>query len=119
MQASARCVSTVDLAGERSAEQTTVSAPLVVAQTPWMQIDDAFYEACGYVWALLHILRAVEIDFRGVLADENAVASLQEVIRLLEQTQVAPSSPVVLNGDPLGWVANYSSVGSPTTPKRW
>jgi hypothetical protein len=73
-----------------------------------MQIDDAFYEACGYVWALLHILRAVEIDFRGVLADENAVASLQEVIRLLEQTQVAPSSPVVLNGDPLGWVANYS-----------
>jgi hypothetical protein len=42
------------------------------------------------------------------LKKKNAVASLQQVIRLLEQTQLDASSPVVLNGAPLGWVANYS-----------
>jgi hypothetical protein len=42
------------------------------------------------------------------LQKKNAQASLSQVIRLLEQALVTPSSPMVLNGDPLGWVANYS-----------
>ncbi|UCE88637.1 MAG: DUF2333 family protein [Pseudomonadota bacterium] len=97
-----------DLAGDTAAEQATPGVGLVFAKTPWLDIDDNFYEARGYVWALLHILRAIEIDFEKVLQKKNAVASLQQVIRLLEQTQRPTSSPVVLNGRPLGWMANYS-----------
>lgn len=97
-----------DLAGDPEAEQATLSPDLVIARTPWLEIDDVYYEARGYVWALLGILRATEHDFDSVLKKKNAIASLQQVIRLLEQTQKAPSSPVVLNGDPMGWIANYS-----------
>ena len=97
-----------DLAGDSAAQQSTRTPGLIVAKTPWLEIDDVFYEARGYVWALLNIMRAVEVDFYSVLQKKNAVASLQQVIRLLEQAQVRPSSPVVLNGAPMGWVANYS-----------
>lgn len=97
-----------DLAGDTAARQSTQTAGLIVARTPWMQVDDVYYEARGYVWALLEVLRAVEVDFHGVLQKKNAVASLRQVIRLLEQTQIEPSSPVVLNGAPMGWLANYS-----------
>jgi len=97
-----------DLAGDPTAEQSTKSPGLIVAQTPWIDIDNVFYEARGYVWALTHVLRAVEIDFNKVLVKKNAVASLSQVIRLLEQAQVTASSPMVLNGDPMGWMANYS-----------
>ncbi len=97
-----------DLAGDPDATQSTQTPGLVIAKTPWIEIDDVFYEARGYVWALSHILRAIEIDFDQVLQKKNARASLQQVIRLLEQALVSPSSPMVLNGAPLGWVANYS-----------
>ena len=97
-----------DLAGDPEARQSTSTPGLLIAKTPWLHIDDVFYETRGYVWALSHILRAVEIDFEDVLKKKNAVASLKQVIRLLEQALVSPSSPIVLNGDPMGWVANYS-----------
>lgn len=96
---------TVDPAGEPGAAPVPEK---VRAETPWLEVDDVYYEARGYTWALLHMLRAVEIDFADVLENKNATASLRQVIRLLEQTQVEASSPVVLNGDPMGWVANYS-----------
>ncbi len=97
-----------DLAGDTAAQQSTRRPGLIVAKTPWVDIDDVFYEARGYVWALLNIMRAVEVDFNSVLQKKNAVASLQQVVRLLEQAQATPSSPIVLNGYPMGWVANYS-----------
>jgi len=97
-----------DLAGDPDAQQSTRSPGLIIAKTPWIEIDDVFYEARGYVWALCHVLRAIEIDFDGVLKKKNATASLQQVIHLLEQALVKPSSPMVLNGAPLGWMANYS-----------
>lgn len=97
-----------DLAGDTAAQQATQSPQFVVTKTPWLMIDNVFYESRGYVWALLHILNAIEIDFDAVLKKKNAVSSLQQVIRLLEQSLESPSSPIVLNGDPMGWVANYS-----------
>lgn len=97
-----------DLAGDTEAQQSTQTSKLIIAKTPWLKVDDVFYESRGYVWALVAILRAVEIDFKGVLQKKNAIASLQQVVRLLEQTQRSPSSPMVLNGDPMGWLANYS-----------
>ena len=37
----------------------------VVQETPWLQIDNVFYEARGQAWALSHLLRAIEVDFAG------------------------------------------------------
>ncbi|WP_455211759.1 DUF2333 family protein, partial [Kaarinaea lacus] len=54
-----------DLAGDTAAQQSTRAPGLIVAKTPWLEIDDVFYEARGYVWALLNIMRAVEVDFNS------------------------------------------------------
>ncbi len=43
----------------------------VVQETPWLQIDNVFYEARGQAWALSHLLRAIEVDFADVLAKKN------------------------------------------------
>lgn len=83
---------------------------LVTVRTPWLQIDDVFYEARGSTWALLHLLKAVEVDFDRVLRDKNALVSLRQVIRELEETQVPLGSPIVLNGKPFGFFANHSLV---------
>ncbi len=101
-----------DLAGDRNAEQSTQGAPVVIAETSWFEIDDNFYEARGTAWALIHYLRAAEIDFRQVLEDKNALVSLQQIIRELEATQQPISSPIILNGSGMGMFANHSLVMS-------
>lgn len=83
---------------------------LTQVRTPWLQIDNVFYEARGSTWALLHFLRAIEADFDTVLHDKNALVSLRQIIRELEQTQTALGSPIVLNGAPFGFFANHSLV---------
>ena len=79
-------------------------------RTPWMDIDDVFFEARGQTWALLHFLKAMEHDFGDVLDKKNARVSLQQIIRELESTQDTIWSPVILNGDGLGLLANHSLV---------
>ncbi|HMM78174.1 MAG TPA: DUF2333 family protein [Gammaproteobacteria bacterium] len=99
-----------DLAGDIGAEQSSQGPDVLVVQTPWLQIDDVFYEARGASWALLHFLRAVEQDFASVLDKRNALVSLRQVIRELESTQDLMWSPMVLNGEGFGFVANHSLV---------
>jgi hypothetical protein len=100
----------LDLAGDAAATQST-SAPMDGDyQTPWLQIDDVFYEARGQTWALLHLLRAMEHDFGDVLDKKNARISLQQIIRELESTQTPLWSPVVVNGSGFGFLANHSLV---------
>ncbi|MCY4563250.1 MAG: DUF2333 family protein [Gammaproteobacteria bacterium] len=100
----------VDLAGDSAAVQAT-DAPLDRSyKTPWLEIDDVFYQARGQTWALLHLLRAMEHDFGDVLDKKNARVSLQQIIRELESTQQAIWSPMILNGDGLGLLANHSLV---------
>lgn len=100
----------VDLAGDAAAAQATDAPRDQDFQTPWLQIDDVFYEARGQTWALLHLLRAVEQDFGDVLDNKNARVSVQQIIRELEPTQDTLWSPVVLNGSGLGLLANHSLV---------
>ncbi|MBM7061337.1 DUF2333 family protein [Pseudomonas sp. UL073] len=78
--------------------------------TPWLQIDNVFYEARGQAWALSHILRAIEIDFADVLAKKNATVSVRQIIRELEAAQEPLWSPMVLNGSGYGILANHSLV---------
>ncbi len=99
-----------DLAGDAAAQQSTATSDVRVVKTPYTQIDDVFYEARGATWALLHLLRAVEQDFGGVLEKRNAVVSLRQIIRELESTQDPVWSPMILNGEGFALVANHSLV---------
>jgi len=96
------------LAGDASAEQSTLSEGAQERKTAWLDIDDVFYEARGTTWALVHILRAVEHDFRSVLTNKNALVSLQQIRLELEATQGAVMSPMILNGGGFGILANHS-----------
>lgn len=96
--------------GERNPDQSTPAPSDRETKTPWTQIDDVFYEARGQAWALLHLLKAVEHDFRPVLEDKNALPMLQQIIRDLEATQESIWSPVILNGGGFGFLANHSLV---------
>lgn len=80
------------------------------ARTPWLEIDNVFYEARGSAWALVHLLRAVEKDYAEVLNNKNALVSLRQIIRELEATQAPMWSPVILNGGGFGMLANHSLV---------
>lgn len=99
-----------DLAGDAEARQSTPTADERMVKTPWMEIDDVFYEARGSVWALAHFLKAVERDFEPVLRDKNAQVSLRQIIRELDEAQADVWSPVILNGSPYGFFANHSLV---------
>jgi hypothetical protein len=82
----------------------------LISRSARLKIDDVFYEARGSSWALLHFLRAVEVDFGSVLEKKNALVSLRQIIRELEGTQDMIWSPMVLNGEGFGFVANHSLV---------
>ncbi|MFB0980543.1 MAG: DUF2333 family protein [Alteromonadaceae bacterium] len=99
-----------DLAGDSVAQQSTYTQSSVELKTSWWDIDDEFYEARGACWALLHFLRAVEIDFNDVLEKKNAKVSVQQIIRELEASQESIWSPMILNGDGFGLLANHSLV---------
>jgi hypothetical protein len=99
-----------DLAGDSSAQQSTPGPGPRMVQTPWTKIDDNFYEARGYTWALREQLEAVRIDFAPILTSKNALVSLEQVIRELEESQKPLGSPIVLNGRPFGFFANHSLV---------
>ena len=75
-----------------------------------MEIDDVFYEARGSTWVLIHFLRAMEFDFKQVLVKKNALVSLRQILRELEESQTAVWSPIILNGSGFGFVANHSLV---------
>jgi len=99
-----------DLAGDANAQQSTQEMVQQKVKTPWLKIDDVFYEARGASWALIHMLRAVEVDFVFTLQDKNALVSLRQIIRELEASQATVWSPMILNGSGFGMLANHSLV---------
>ncbi|MDO3382896.1 DUF2333 family protein [Gilvimarinus algae] len=99
-----------DLAGEAGAVQATPTPGEDFVKTPWLEIDDIYFEARGSAWALIHFLRGVERDFADVLEKKNALVSLRQIIRELEATQHRIYSPMILNGSGFGVLANHSLV---------
>ncbi len=99
-----------DLAGDRAAEMATPRSEDRLVKTPWLEIDDVFYQARGTAWALLHFLRAAQFDFEQVLQDKNAVVSLRQIIRELEESLSPMRSPLVMNGKGFGLFPNHSLV---------
>lgn len=99
-----------DLAGDDSATQSTEAPAEMMVQTPWTKIDDVFYESRGTAWALIHFLKAAEVDFEDILRKKNAQVSMQQIIRELEATQDMVWAPMILNGTGFGTLANHSLV---------
>ena len=81
-----------------------------ILKTPWYLVDDVFYEARGATWALVHLMRAAEVDFAPILRQKNATVSFRQVIRELEASQQPMRSPMVLNGSGFGIFPNHSLV---------
>lgn len=81
-----------------------------VRKESWWEIDDNFYYARGYCWALLQELRAIRADFKPVLEKKGALASLDQIINELEKTQKTIWSPIIMNGRGFGFTANHSLV---------
>ena len=98
----------VDLAGDSAASRSTRVPDELVVKTSWTELDDIFYEARGTSWALIHFLKAAQIDFADILEKKNAKVSLEQIIRELEATQQPLHSPLVLNGSGFGLMANHS-----------
>jgi len=101
-----------DLAGDSSAKKSFQTPNQSQIKTPWMEIDDVFYEARGTTWALIAFFHAIEIDFESVLKNKNAVVNFKQIIRELESTQDTIWSPMVLNGSGFGLLPNYSLIMS-------
>lgn len=99
-----------DLQGDRAASSGGQSNADVEVKTPWLQLDNVFFEARGTAWALVHFLRAAEFDFADVLNDKNAEVSVRQIIRELEASLAPMQSPIVLNGGGFGMFANHSLV---------
>lgn len=100
----------ISLAGDPNAKQSTETQKELEIKTGWLEIDDVFYQSRGSTWAILHFLKAVEVDFADVLEKKNARVSLKQIIRELEATQQTIWSPMVLNGHGFGILANHSLV---------
>lgn len=99
-----------DLAGEEVPQQSTFAPGSQQVKTSWWRLDDVFYQSRGSCWAVLQLLKAVEVDFKGILDKKNATVSLRQIIRELEATQQTVYSPMVLNGSGFGLLANHSLV---------
>ncbi|WP_347332422.1 DUF2333 family protein [Marinimicrobium locisalis] len=82
----------------------------VLVETPWTELDNVYYEARGSAWAMIHLLKAAELEFADVLDDKNARVSLGQIVRELEATQQPVMSPMILNGSGFGVLANHSLV---------
>jgi hypothetical protein len=99
-----------DLGGAPAGEAAREASGDVLVKTPWLEIDDVFYEARGTAWALLLFLRAAQFDFERTLEDKNAVVSLRQIIRELEEGLAPIRSPMILNGQGFGMAPNHSLV---------
>ena len=100
-----------NLIGEIAAAQSTSTdhSQPVKNVTPWMEVDNVFYNARGAVWALTHLMAAIEVDFAIPLATKNNEGAVIQIINELEASLIVMTSPVILNGSEGGITANYST----------
>ncbi|WPL17874.1 hypothetical protein Thiowin_02916 [Thiorhodovibrio winogradskyi] len=103
-------VADAGLAGitQDSESEPTIDGELDRGKLP--DVDTVFYCARGYSWALLHFMRALEMDFAPVLESKHAEVNMQLIIRDLDGAVKRMRSPMVLNGHGYGLVANHSLV---------
>lgn len=81
------------------------------ADAAFTDVDDRFYAARGYCWALRPQLDAVRRDFAAFFAaDAEAARQAQAAVDALAGTQKPVTSPVILGGSEYGVLANHPLV---------
>lgn len=98
------------LAGSQNDKLPPAKINESVEQTPWLEIDDVFFEARGTAWALLVLLDAAEADFAEILADKQASLQYRQVIRELEGANRPLRTIMIMNGSGFSLFANHSLV---------
>ncbi|MEZ9699019.1 DUF2333 family protein [Vibrio sp. 10N.261.46.E12] len=99
-----------NLAGEKG-QVAWAESYEVLAQTPWSEIDNVYWNARGQTWALLAAFMAIRTDFDVTLQDKSATSIVDQVIRTLHYALRPIDSPYVFNGSrqSYGFTPNYSS----------
>ena len=83
---------------------------LGLGEVSWWDADNIFFEARGYLWALVHTLKALEQEFAPLLASKQATVPMHEIILKLELAQQRIWSPVILTNSGFGVLTNHSLV---------
>lgn len=109
-QALSRNAGQVQLDTDPTTPVSELDSKETYVQTPWLKIDNVFYQARGACWALVQLMRAVEVEYADVLRRKRATVSFRQMVRALEGTQRTIWSPVILNGSGYGIFANHSLV---------
>jgi hypothetical protein len=91
-------------------EESMASRPSPSQPSTPSAVDEVFYCARGYSWALLQFVQALQVDFAPVIADKNAEPALAQIERDLKGAVKAMHSPIVLNGNGFGLLSNHSLV---------
>ncbi|MBF0447649.1 MAG: DUF2333 family protein [Magnetococcales bacterium] len=89
-----------ELSGDPDAQTSTKTRKQIRVKTGYFKLDDIFYETRGYTYGLIHVLKALETEFQEVLANKNALQSMKQIIRELEQTQRTSINAIVA----WGWI---------------
>lgn len=76
--------------------------------TPWLRIDNVFFEARGTTWALAQLMQAARIDYADAIESSGVGADFDQLVAELESSQARVWSPVILNGSGFGLFANHS-----------
>jgi hypothetical protein len=89
-----------DLLGDAHAE-------LFRKNLDWFETDDVFYHAQGYCHVIVHMLPAIELDYRRELSNRPVLHGLFEEARLPLERAAVMKPLVVLNGGDTSIVANH------------
>lgn len=84
----------------------------VTVKTPWTKVDDIFYQARGQVYAIYHLMIAMQKDFEVVIKDKNAEASYAQILRDLEATQQDVFALFIMSRTGFGMLTNHSLIMS-------
>lgn len=97
----------LDEVGAQLDEHTRLLAAAPAAS--WLEVDNRFYAARGYCWALRAQLSALRHDFAAGVPP-RVDARFGAALAALDGALLPVTSPVVLNGDEYGVLANHSLV---------
>ena len=92
-----------DLVGESGGKVAWADSYLIEAHTPWLEVDNVFYEVRGHAWAMLSLFKAIRVDFDTTLSDKQATAIVDQIIKELEYALQPTYSPYVFNGSRYGY----------------
>ncbi len=89
-------------------EEVLDSSRRLVRKTPWLEIDDVFFEARGTAFALYHLLLAVRDDFEQVIDGQRAMGQMNRALSELHAALQPIRTPMIMAGRDYSITPNHS-----------